>query len=206
MKKIILSSLIAISVLSMTGCFENENKSIKDSVVHLDNQKGLTKSLTKEQIQKNQDIFDNIIKGVKGISFGNSESPVIVFFDPQCIHCHELFINTQNKEFNNQKFIWVPLGYLNELSILQSETILSAENPAQTLIEHENTYGKDGKGITPLKMIGGSVKEDVIKNNEIFKNTKFGGVPVMIKINSNGELSAAKGGLPVENIKEFILQ
>lgn len=206
MKKIILSSIITVSVLSMTGCFDDENKSVKDASVQLSekNEKTNIKNISTEQKQKNQNMFNDILGSVSGVSFGNSENPVIVFFDPQCIHCHELFNNTQNEEFKDQKFIWVPLGYLNELSIMQSETILSSPNPSSTLIEHENLYGKDGKGITPLKMVGGTVKENVSKNNAVFKDTKFGGVPVMIKINSNGELSAAKGGLPIENIREFI--
>lgn len=200
MNKKILGSLIAISVLSLSGCFDDSTKTTSTN----------TETTSVEQQKSKREIstekLNNFITNSSNITFGQSGDPIVIFFDPQCIHCHHLFNNTQDESLKDQKFIWIPLGYLNENSVAQAETLLASNDPQKALIEHEKQYGKDQFGIQPIKIIGENIKEKVNKNNELFKTTKLGGVPVLVKVNKNGDLEIAKGGLPVENIKEFINQ
>lgn len=202
-KKIVLSGIIAFSLISLSGCDDNnvDSKAIKTTESNIS---GVQPKLSLEQISKNKKIFNDIIEETSGITYGKSESPIIIFFDPQCPHCHDLFVNTQSEEFKNQKFIWIPVAFLNQNSSLQAETILSSINPAQTFLEHEKIYSENKIGIQPISIISQEIKDKIIKNNKVFEDTKFTGVPVMIKLSKSGTLEAIPGGGSIEYIRDFV--
>lgn len=203
MKKTILTLGIAISLFSITGCFEKEQE-IKTYEANVKTSKDIV--INQEKVEKNKEIINNIIKESFHISYGNGNDPTVIFFDPQCIHCHHLFENTQREEFKNNKFIWIPIGYLNDKSVYQSESILASSDPQATLIEHEKLYGTNGFGIEKSTTISDEVKEQVKTNNRLFVDTKFNGVPVLIRLKKDGQIIVAKGGLPLENIKDYLSQ
>lgn len=203
LKKIVLSSIIALSFVSLSGCdnSDKDSKAIKTTETNV----GKTeKPLSLEQISKNKKIFNDIIEGTTNITYGKEGSPIAIFFDPQCPHCHDLFESTQSDEFKNQKFIWIPVAFLNQNSSLQAETILSSLDPAKTFAEHEKIYSENKLGIQPISIISQEVKDKVLKNNKVFEETKFTGVPVMIKVSKTGTLEAVPGGVPIEYVRDFI--
>lgn len=204
MKKTILSTIIAISVLSLTGCFDKDNKENLSATSTSVKSQESSEKLSLSQITKNKTIFNDIIKDTSHITYGKSDSPIIVFFDPQCPHCHDLFEVTQKEEFKSQEFIWIPVAFLNQNSSVQAATILSSENPDKTFIEHEKIYSQNKFGIQPISIISKEVKEKVEKNNQVFEDTKFTGVPVMIKVSKSGNLEAVPGGVPIQYVRDFI--
>lgn len=162
-----------------------------------------TKSLSK--VEKSKEELKKMISDTTFIQYGsNLDNATVIFFDPQCIHCHNLFMNSQNEEFKDETFVWIPLAYLNDNSLLQSITILSSENPQEALIKHENLYKENNFGIETIKIANQEISEAVLKNNEAFKNTKFSGVPVLLKVGKDGSINVEKGGLPTDLLKEFI--
>lgn len=202
MKKKLFNIMFATTFL-LSGCYDQgENKKSQDYDQQQHNNS--EQKLSFEQTEKNKEIFNDLISETKNFSFGENASPTLIFFDPQCPHCHELFENTRNSIFKKEKFIWIPVAFLNEKSNLQAESIIESKDPQKTFLEHEILYSQNKSGMIPYSIISEDAKQDIAKNNKIFSKTKFTGVPVMIKLGKNGTLDAFPGVTTIEQIKQFL--
>lgn len=130
----------------------------------------------------------------KGFDVGDKTSTrqVYVFFDAQCPHC-ALFWKETEKLAGDAKFTWVPVGLLNRASTSQGAAILSAENPAAAMAEHEARF--QGGGISASSP---SAKDKAIieQNTKLLESFGATGVPYILSVNTKtGETYSNSGGM-----------
>ena len=77
-------------------------------------------------------------RAAKGFTVGSEMTVrrVFVFFDPQCPHCAELW--QAAKPLKSQaRFVWIPVGVMNEASTAQGAALLAAPDPVAAMDAHE---------------------------------------------------------------------
>lgn len=129
----------------------------------------------------------------KGFVVGSNTgtTPVYVMFDPQCLHCANLWksaIPLQNKV----KFIWIPVAFLNSKSKPQAAAILSATNPWEAMARHEETLAAGGISIP--QSIPTDVDAAIVANTNLMKTVGATGVPFIVAIHAKTSLLLAHSG------------
>lgn len=195
MKKMFLSVLI-LSTVTLYGC-DNYNK---------DNQHSQTQSASITQKTQNIEYIQNLLKNTYNFSAGkvndDLNKKIIVFFDPQCIHCSRLFLNSQSGDNKDINVIWIPVGFLNEKSIPQGAAILASQDPFEAMKNHESSFSSGKAGINAA-MISPENLNKIKKNNEIFSEIGSSGVPYIIKLDKQGNKLITGGELTPEYFKDF---
>ncbi|MEJ5991258.1 DsbC family protein [Ramlibacter sp. PS3R-8] len=138
---------------------------------------------------------DTIAAQAKGFSVGSSMASrvVYVFFDAQCPHCAALW-DASRPLRSQARFVWIPVGLINEKSFAQGATILVASDPAAAMDEHEAALRAQQGGISAMGVAG----RDVVKRNtELMNSFGFGGVPTIVwKDPKTGAVQTIEGSLP----------
>lgn len=195
MKKMFLSVLI-LSTVTLYGC-DNYNKN---------NQHSQTQSASITQKTQNIEYIQNLLKNTYNFSAGkvndDLNKKIIVFFDPQCIHCSRLFLNSQSGDNKDINVIWIPVGFLNEKSIPQGAAILASQDPFEAMKNHESSFSSGKAGINAA-MISPENLNKIKKNNEIFSEIGSSGVPYIIKLDKQGNKLITGGELTPEYFKDF---
>lgn len=118
-----------------------------------------------------------------------------VFFDAQCPHCAALWMAAKPLK-SQTRFVWVPVGLLNEASTSQGAALLAAGDPAAKMDEHEasmraKTGGISGSGAADAQ------REAVRKNTALLNRFGFGSVPTIVgKHAQTGEVVVIEGSVP----------
>jgi thiol:disulfide interchange protein DsbG len=116
----------------------------------------------------------------KGFTVGSEMSVrrVFVFFDAQCPHCAALWAAA--KPLRPQaRFIWVPVGLLNDASRSQGAALLAAADPIAAMDQHEASLQAKQGGLTAT----GEFKEQrdqVAKNTQLMNRFGFASVPTIV--------------------------
>lgn len=187
LKKIFLSAAICLSVVNLTACDDQHTKSSVSS-------------------NKNDITFQNLIAKTHSFSTGpetkNFSDRLYVFFDPQCPHCTQLWLNAQDNLNKDIPIVWIPVAFLNENSLPQSAAILSSSDSVNAMNQHE-ALRKQGKPGIEAKMINPKFYEEVKDNNIQFDATKAQGVPLILKQDKDGSLKGASGELTPQLLNDF---
>jgi thiol:disulfide interchange protein DsbG len=132
----------------------------------------------------------------QGFNVGSTMSArtVYVFFDAQCPHCAVLW--EAAKPLKSQaRFVWMPVGVLNDNSTLQGAAILAAADPVAAMDQHEASMREKKGGIAPAG--GDARKAAVRRNTELMTKFGLGSVPTIVgKHAQTGELVTIEGSLP----------
>ena len=144
-----------------------------------------------------------------GFSVGSSMAAhtVYVFFDPQCPHCTELW-KAARPLTTRARFVWMPVGLLNDSSRLQGAALLAAGDPVAAMDAHEASM-QAGKG--GIAAANGADKQlaAVATNTALMTRLDFTSIPTLVArhaqtgalVTHQGSLSttalAAMLGLPV---------
>ena len=144
-----------------------------------------------------------------GFSVGSSMAAhtVYVFFDPQCPHCTELW-KAARPLTTRARFVWMPVGLLNDTSRIQSAALLAAGDPVAAMDAHEASM-QAGKG--GIAAANGADKQlaAVATNTALMTRLDFTSIPTLVArhaqtgalVTHQGSLSttalAAMLGLPV---------
>ena len=140
--------------------------------------------------------IEAITAQAQGFSVGPTMSArtLYVFFDTQCPHCAALW--EAAKPLKSQaRFVWIPVGVLNESSTLQGAAILASADPVGTMEQHEASMRDKKGGIAPTG--GDAQKQAVGRNTQLLTKFGFGSIPTIIgKHAQTGELVAVEGSLP----------
>ncbi|NML46387.1 DsbC family protein [Ramlibacter sp. G-1-2-2] len=133
----------------------------------------------------------------KGFSVGSEMAArtVYVFFDAQCPHCAALWESARPLK-SQARFVWMPVGVLNEKSTLEGAAILAAPDPVAAMDQHEASMHAGTGGIAAGT--GQDAQKDAIKKNtELMTKFGFGSVPTIVaKHATTGEVVTVEGALP----------
>lgn len=199
MKKIVLSTLI-LSAVALSGC-DNDNKISNKNYDHTQ-----TQSASITQKTQNIEYIKSLLKNTYNFNAGEANDDlnkkIIIFFDPQCIHCSRLFLNSQVSDNKDINVVWIPVGFLNEKSIPQGAAILASQNPFEAMKDHESSFSSGKSGINAA-MVSPENLNKIKKNNEIFSGTGSSGVPYIIKLDKQGNKLITGGELTPEYFRDF---
>lgn len=197
MKKLLLS-VLAVTAIVLTGC---DKKQSGESVIQPQKQQGTITERT-QNIEYIQSLLKNTHNFNSGKVNENLNKKIIVFFDPQCIHCSKLFLNSQTGDNKDINVVWIPVGFLNEKSIPQGATILASENPFEAMKSHEASFSSGQSGIN-FAMISSENLNKIQINNDFFSKTGASGVPYILKLDKDGNKLITSGELTPEYFKDF---
>lgn len=146
----------------------------------------------------------DITAATKGFPVGNpmSARATYVFFDPQCPHCADLWKASQPL-LKQARFVWVPVTLLNRASLTQGAALLSAQDPAKAMAEHEESMQARRGGITASSDVPDNIKQALELNSEVMKKLGARGVPFVVA--GNGETSRVlRGGTSTVGLAAFL--
>lgn len=148
-----------------------------------------------------QTVYAQASKG-SGFTVGQmmAADPVLVFFDPQCPHCAELWKASQPL-LAKVRMVWMPVGFLRGVSEVQGAAILSAPEPAVTMAAHEALLSSRQGGLA----VSGSPPEDAVAkvkaNTELLNKLGADSVPFIVYRNrQSGEYGSHAGALPTDQL------
>lgn len=186
-KRTLLSLIIGFSVMTLTSCDKpNEPSQVSQQAGEITFEKliNATYSFSTSPVSKN--ISDNMY----------------VFFDPQCPHCTQLWLNAKEDINKDLPIVWIPVAVLNQNSIQQAAAILAATDPVEAMNKHEALRKEEKIGIE-ASMINPKFYEQVKINNAQFDITKATGVPLILKQSKDGTIKAASGELTPQILNDF---
>jgi thiol:disulfide interchange protein DsbG len=141
--------------------------------------------------------IEAITAEAKGFSVGSTMAArtVYVFFDPQCPHCAALWVAARPLKAQ-ARFVWIPVGLLNENSTLEGAAILAASDPVAAMDAHEASMREHQGGIQPQPGQEAQ-KEAVRRNTALMTRFGFGSVPTIVGTHAQtGKLVTIEGALP----------
>ena len=135
-----------------------------------------------------------IAAGAKGFTVGApmSAHTVYVFFDAQCPHCADLWDAAKPLK-SEAKFVWIPVGVLNQASTDQGAALLASKDPATAMDAHETSMRARLGGITTSADTEAQ-KAEVKKNTELMIRFGFDSIPTIVGTNAQtGALVTQEG-------------
>lgn len=141
--------------------------------------------------------LEAIAAEAKGFNVGSTMSTrvVYVFFDPQCPHCGALW-NAARPLKAQARFVWIPVGLLNDKSAAQGAVILNAADPVAAMDRHEASLASQQGGITAMGVTEAQ-KKVIEQNTALMNRFGFGAVPSIVgKHAQTGEVVTIEGSLP----------
>lgn len=144
---------------------------------------------------------DTIAAQAKGFSVGSSMASrvVYVFFDAQCPHCAALW-DASRPLRSQARFVWIPVGLINEKSFAQGAAILVAGDPAAAMDQHEAALRAQQGGISAMGVTDAG-RDAVKRNTDLMNSFGFGGVPTIVsKDPQTGEVKTMEGSMPTATL------
>ncbi|MCE3273626.1 MAG: DsbC family protein [Ramlibacter sp.] len=145
--------------------------------------------------------IDTITAQAKGFSVGSSMASrvVYVFFDAQCPHCAALW-DASRPLRSQARFVWIPVGLINEKSFAQGAAILGAPDPAAAMDQHEAALRAQQGGISAMG-VADAGRDAVKRNTDLMNSFGFGGVPTTVsKDPQTGEVKTMEGSMPTATL------
>ena len=205
-KNLIIATIVS---LALTACDSNDTKSPTTNA-NLQNQSKSAQPVSSEEAIKN-----NIEKGTFHFSTGKHTEDytkkLFIFFDPQCVHCSNLWKNLQDESLKDINVIWIPVAVLNEKSAPQSASLLSAKEPVVLFDEHERLMSQNKVNEANLKLAeiaknnSKQSETELGQNTKIFMSTGATGVPLVLKLsNDKQKVLGAPGELSVSLLNDLV--
>ena len=134
-----------------------------------------------------------------GVQTGPPQGPVrlMVVFDPDCPHCHELWLALRRYRHSGVSLRWVPVAVVRAATLNKAAAIVSAPNPARTLRldeMHFDTVHHEG-GILPLYRVPAPLAEAIRGSTHRWR-TLVGLLPAMLYRRPAGKGVGIMAGVP----------
>ena len=117
---------------------------------------------------------------------------MVVFFDPQCPHCGNLWRATEGLR-GKARMLWVPVAILNRASATQGSAILVAPNSEEKMTEHESLLSSGKGGISAVGSPDQGAMQKIKSNSELFKLLQARSVPLVYWADHDGRLVSEVG-------------
>lgn len=141
-----------------------------------------------------------------GFSVGQlmAADPVLVFFDPQCPHCAELWKASQPL-LPKIRMVWMPVAFLRNVSETQGAAILAADEPAVTMTAHEALLASGQGGLAVSSPPPAENIEKVKANTELMNRLGAQSVPFILYRNrQTGQYGTHAGSMPTQQLAALI--
>ena len=134
-----------------------------------------------------------------GFSVGSSMAAhtVYVFFDPQCPHCTELW-KAARPLTSRARFVWMPVGLLNDKSRTQGAALLAASDPVAAMNAHETSMQEKNGGIAGIAAGPAADKQlaAVATNTALLTRMGFASIPTVVATHAQtGALVTHEGSM-----------
>jgi len=137
-----------------------------------------------------------------GLTMG--ADPVLVFFDPQCPHCAELWKAVQPL-LPKLRMVWMPVGFMRSTSTPQGALLLAAKDPAATMTEHEALLANRQGGLPVPAQVPEDQLAKVKANTELLGKLGADSVPfIVFKNRQTGAYGSHAGALPTEALAQLV--
>lgn len=144
-------------------------------------------------------------KNISGFGTGPqqvNQMPLMVFFDPQCPHCKNLWSAASAPENKDIPIIWIPVGIINNLSMPQAAAIMQAPDAEKAMDIHQADIATGGNG---LKVNDSEIQKDALekvqRNTLLFGKMNLKSVPIILHITKEGKLLIKEGDVDIKGIK-----
>lgn len=144
-------------------------------------------------------------KNISGFGTGPqqvNQMPLMVFFDPQCPHCKNLWSAASAPENKDIPIIWIPVGIINNLSMPQAAAIMQAPDAEKAMDIHQADIATGGNG---LKVNDSEIQKDALekvqRNTLLFGKINLKSVPIILHITKEGKLLIKEGDVDIKGIK-----
>jgi thiol:disulfide interchange protein DsbG len=132
-----------------------------------------------------------------------SARAVYVFFDTQCPHCGALWYAAKPLK-SQAKFVWIPVGILNDASTSQGAALLASSDPVAAMDAHEASMMAKSGGISAAGAAD-TQKDAVRKNTELMNRFGFASIPTIVGTNAqSGALVTKEGALSTEALAALL--
>jgi len=129
---------------------------------------------------------------------------VLVFFDPQCPHCADLWAASK-PVLGKLKMVWVPVGFLRQTSAPQGALILSAKDPAATMSEHEALLASRQGGLPVPAEVDAGLITKVKANTDLLQKLGADSVPyILYKNRKTGAYGSHAGSVTTQQLLEMV--
>lgn len=132
-----------------------------------------------------------------GVFVVGTGGPVItVFFDPNCIYCHQLYgALAPEIAAGHLRVRFVIVGTFKASSTPRAASLLAAADPVQALALNESQYdtAKEEGGFPIATTIPAPLTAAVQANSTLFGKAGFNGTPVILYCNKAGAVQANPG-------------
>lgn len=133
-----------------------------------------------------------------------SANTVYVFFDAQCPHCSRLW-EASTPLHRKVKFVWIPIGLINNSSTTQGAALLSAANPVELMAEHEASLLAGRGGISASSSIPSDITQAIKNNTQLWTSFGAESVPFIVAKNlKTGQLVSKEGALTTDALAAFL--
>jgi thiol:disulfide interchange protein DsbG len=101
-----------------------------------------------------------------------------VFFDTACPHCAAVW-NAAKPLAAKLRIVWIPVGFLSQMSAPRGGAILGAPDPAKAMDQNESKVlnGESGSDSAPASA---EIAQKIAANTEILKKIGADGVPLIV--------------------------
>jgi len=152
-----------------------------------------------------------VAKAVTGLDtfvIGSKGPEIVVFFDPNCIYCHEIYKQAQPLlNAGKLRLRVVMVGFLKPTSFAKSAAILMQSDRAQALATDETKFDvkHEEGGIAPAKTIPAKIKQDVKANTHVLAQSGQEATPTLLYQNGAGQWQVVHG-MPDHGFKAVLAE
>jgi thiol:disulfide interchange protein DsbG len=130
--------------------------------------------------------------------------PVIVFFDPQCPHCAELWKAAQPL-LGRIRMVWMPVGFLRPVSAPQGALLLAAPDPVASMTAHEALLANRQGGLPVPEKVDEALLAKVRTNTELLGKVGADSVPFLLfRHRQSGAWGSHAGALATEPLAQLL--
>lgn len=127
-----------------------------------------------------------------------------VFFDPQCPHCAALW-SASKPLLDRIRMVWMPVAFIGPSSASQGALLLTAQDPAARMDEHEVLLAKGQGGLAVGGEPDAGLVAKISANTQLWRELKAESVPYQIyRVGAEGPYGVQAGGLPTDQLVQML--